>query len=139
MSRSGYSDDCENIGLWRGAVHRATVGRRGQALLKAVLGALDAMAVRELAGGSFQESGGCMCTLGVLGATRGIDLRSMEVAAYDWDFEKIGNTFGSARALVQEIMWMNDEGNWRGNETPAERWQRMRGWVSEQIVAPEVH
>jgi hypothetical protein len=23
MSRSGYSDDCENLGLWRAAVERA--------------------------------------------------------------------------------------------------------------------
>lgn len=42
MSRSGYSDDCENIGLWRGAVERAIRGVWGQALLLEMAAALDA-------------------------------------------------------------------------------------------------
>ena len=34
MSRSGYSDDCETMGLWRGAVERAIYGKRGQTFLR---------------------------------------------------------------------------------------------------------
>jgi len=138
MSRSGYSDDCEKLGLWRGAVHRAITGKRGQALLMAIRDALDAMPVKELAGGSFQQSDGCLCTLGVLGAQRGIDLHAMELAAEDWEFDRIGDAFGGARALVQEIMFENDEGNFYRHETPASRWQRMRTWVESNIAQGSV-
>jgi len=141
MSRSGYSDDCENPGLWRGAVQRAISGKRGQALLIAIRDALDAMPVKELEGGSFQSPEGAYCTLGVLGANRGIDLAAMADAAEQGDFDVISSAFGSANALVQEIMFENDEGNnWHnylhGPETPAERWQRMRNWVAERLTSP---
>lgn len=43
MSRSGYSDDCDHIELWRAAVDAAVSGKRGQAFLRELLGALDAM------------------------------------------------------------------------------------------------
>lgn len=138
MSRSGYSDDFdgENWSLicWRGAVKKAITGKRGQALLVSLRDALDAMPVKELADGSFHDSGGCYCTLGVLGAQRGIDLKEMERAADYGQYETIGEAFGSPRSLVQEIMWMNDEGNYVRSETPAERWQRMRDWLDKNIA-----
>ncbi len=45
MSRSGYVDDIDNLALinWRGAVKSAIQGKRGQAFLRALVDALDAM------------------------------------------------------------------------------------------------
>lgn len=136
MSRSGYSDDCENLGLWRGAVERAISGKRGQALLIALRDALDAMPVKELAADSFKSVEGSYCTLGVLGANRGIDLSAMENAADNWEFDMIGDAYGSAKSLVQEIMFENDEGSYRLDETPKQRWTRMRAWLDKHIAAP---
>lgn len=141
MSRSGYTDDYdgENWSLicWRGAVKAAMRGKRGQQFFGDIRDAFDAMPVKELAAGSFKESNGCLCTLGVIGAQRGIDLREMEDAADYGNYDQIGKAFGTARALVQEIMWVNDEGNWGRKETPAERWARMRAWVVDQISDPD--
>jgi hypothetical protein len=51
MSRSGYSDDCKNEGLWRAAVARAVCGKRGQAFVREMAATLDAMSVKELIAG----------------------------------------------------------------------------------------
>jgi len=51
MSRSGYSDDCEDNWswiCWRGAVKSAIRGKRGQAFLRETLAALDALPERKL-------------------------------------------------------------------------------------------
>lgn len=77
MSRSGYSDDCENVAMWRGQVASAIRGKRGQTMLRDLV-------------------------------------------------------------LAQEVMYENDEGGWRPNETPEERWARVRNWAAKQIrVTPE--
>ena len=49
MSRSGYTDDMEDMWqhiCWRGAVASAIRGRRGQAFLREMLAAMDAIAGR---------------------------------------------------------------------------------------------
>lgn len=45
MSRAGYSDDFEGgeLNVWRGAVKSAIRGKRGQAFLKELAAAMDAM------------------------------------------------------------------------------------------------
>ncbi len=73
---------------------------------------------------------GCMCTLGVVGAARGVDMQAIDAHNY----RKVAETFGIARAMAQEVMFINDEGGWRyDEETPAQRWERMRSWVDEQL------
>lgn len=136
MSRSGYSDDCEYLSLWRGAVNQAIKGKRGQALLREMLAAFDAMPVKELVAHEL-EADGAHCALGVVGANRGFDLSSVDPD----EPSQVARLFGIAPAMAQEIVYMNDEaeppvydqsGNWR-HETPAERWVRMREWVSKKI------
>lgn len=128
MSRSGYSDDCNNVQLWRQAVQRATTGYRGQHLLKRLLAALDAMPVKRLIADAIKDESGDVCALGALDPT--VDEYS---ATY------LAEHFKIARALAAEIVYMNDEAQaWRyKNETPEERWVRMRAWVEEQIL-PDV-
>jgi hypothetical protein len=154
MSRSGYTDDCENLELWRGAVTRAITGKRGQALLRDLLAALDAMPEKTLAADSLVTADGDYCTLGVLGKARGMDLAALDPE----DPDQVANAFGIARAMAQEIVYLNDEQDddyeyvyfevcgplqwWKERHVsrrvqvadgPARRWKRMRAWVASQI------
>ena len=133
MSRSGYSADYENPGLWRGAVNRATRGYRGQHLLRKLSDALDAMPNKRLITDAIKDDSGEVCTLGALDP----NVKSYEA-------EELADHFGIARALAAEIVYMNDECyrdmlRWRKgrDETPEERWVRMRQWIEEQIVPSE--
>ncbi len=137
MSRSGYSDDFDSEDipgcLWRQAVHRATTGSRGQHLLHKLRDALDAMPVKRLITDAIKDASGGVCALGAL------DPNAPEYKADDYDWEdgharELAKHFGIARALAAEIVYMNDEAAiWR-QETPEQRWIRMRAWVDEQIT-----
>lgn len=144
MSRANYSEDIDNWDLirWRGQVSSAIRGRRGQEFLRELLAALDAMPNKKLVRMEFEQEG-CYCTLGVVAATRGVDL-----GVFDPDDsevgEQIGGALGIAHQLAREIMYENDEfTSWsdvtgRLPDDPAKRWQYMRAWVVERInVTPE--
>lgn len=108
MSRSGYTDDFEDMWghiRWRGAVSSALGGARGQAALREVLAALDAMPEKELIGESLVTADGEFCTLGVLGAKRGLDMSKVDPEDYD----AVAKLFGLAPAMVREIVFENDE------------------------------
>lgn len=164
MSRHGYVDDGDfddnlAMGRWRGTVTRTIRGKRGQAFLRELLAALDAMPVKELVAGEL-EADGCRCALGVVGAARGKDLSRIDTE----DWEQLAREFGISETLAREIMWNNDEGtgderlvevevcgpvrphypDW-GQRThthwlpdpsaPARRWANVRKWVASQIKA----
>jgi hypothetical protein len=140
MSRSGYSDGLESceLNMWRGAVHRATIGKRGQAFFRELVAALDAMPVKRLVAGELQTTDGEVCALGSLAKRKGAALKPNDT----YDHGKLGETFNIARALAQETMYENDEGGpWRREpETPEERWTRVRKWAADQIrVTPAEH
>ncbi len=132
MSRSGYIDDCDNNWAhicWRGAVASAIKGKRGQTFFKELLAALDAMPEKRLIADELVADGE-FCTLGVLGAARGIDMTELDPE----DPDAVAGQFNIAAALAQEVVYMNDEyGSYWGNETPEERWKRMREWIASQI------
>ena len=129
MSRSGYIEDYEDIwGMirWRGAVKSAICGKRGQKALREILAALDAMPVKRLASGSLITEEGEYCTLGILGAHKGIALETIDPE----DYNMVAKEFDIATALAREIVYENDE-IWK--ETPESRWHRMREWVVSNI------
>lgn len=141
MSRSGYSDDCDNWSLicWRGAVASAIRGKRGQAFLVELRDTLDAMPDKRLVTDTL-EADGQFCTLGALGSKRGIDMSTIDAH----DRESMAQAFGIAEALAAEIVYENDEspgkfvqddaGRWELiRDTPESRWQRMRDWVESNI------
>lgn len=140
MSRSGYSDDCggSELNLWRGAVNKAIKGKRGQAFLRETLAALDAMPEKRLTTNSLHEPAtGEFCTLGAVGAARGMDLKPLE----NFEREGIAEAFGISAALAAEIMFENDEGSNYGPQwyrgvpvTPENRWEIMRAWVAKHIT-----
>jgi hypothetical protein len=129
MSRSGYSDDCENIWLWRNSVDRALNGKRGQAFLRELLDTLDAMPKKELIEGELVTEDGEVCALGSVFKARNINV--VQIPEY-YDNRNAGKALGIAYSMVAEIAYMNDNES-QYDETPAQRWVRMRAWVVGQI------
>lgn len=133
MSRAGYNDDCDGWALirYRGQVTSAIRGKRGQAFLRELAEALDAMPEKELIAHELQE-GSNVCAIGAVGVKRGVDMSKLDPE----DPDTIAGAFGIASQLVREIEFMNDEAYY--NETPEHRWSRMRKWVQAQIIAEKV-
>jgi hypothetical protein len=126
MSRSGYSDDCENLELYRAAVDRAIRGARGQHFLRKLRAALDAMPVKRLITGEIVNTAGEVCALGAVDSHATVDPDDRYAVAHH---------FGIAQSMAAEIAYVNDEyPPFRSTETPEERWTRMRQWVEQQIV-----
>lgn len=129
MSRSGYSEDCNDFALicWRGAVASAIRGKRGQAFLEEMLHAMAALPERKLISDDL-ELDGAVCALGAVGKARGVDMANLDPT----DRDQIAEAFGIAPALAAEIVYMNDEAEWRP-ETPEQRFARMRQWIEAQL------
>ena len=102
MSRSGYSDDCDSDGnsgnLYRGAVDSAIHGRRGQAFLKEMLAALDALPEPKLIAGELVERDGSVCAMGAVAKARGLDMKGLNPE----NAKRVGLTFGIAEAMARE-------------------------------------
>ena len=136
MSRSGLSEDCDYDGAewahirWRGQVASVIRGRRGQAFLRELADALDAMPVKRLIAKEFWN--GEACALGVLGERRGVDGITVDTE----DYRLLAKQFGIGHQLIQEIEWMNDEGVSAWYETPEQRWMRIRAWIGGLIKEP---
>ena len=142
MSRSGYVDDDGDDplaeGRWRAAVSSAMRGRRGQAFLKEMLAAMDALPAKRLireelvhdTGMPFHR--GDVCAIGSVGRARGVDMSDLD----PYEHESVAARFGIAHAMACEIMYWNDEGSYR-RETPEARFARMREWVASHIKPPE--
>lgn len=128
MSRSGYSDDCENLSLWRQAVDRSIRGKRGQAFLREMAAALDAMPVKELIALDLVREDGSVCAIGSVAVARQIDVAAIDAN----EPQDVADAFGISRALACEIAYENDDHDWR--ETPEARWTRMRAWVESQLL-----
>lgn len=161
MSRSGYTDDIDDNWrhiMWRGAVNSAIRGSRGQAFLRELIAALDAMPEKRLASESLVTADGEFCTLGVVGAARGMDMSTLDPE----DWHQVAKAFGLAQAMVREIVFENDEmideWDWQDVEicgpmrphypdwgrhtrsvrVPVQgvaerRWQWMRNWAERQL------
>lgn len=130
MSRAGYCDgDDDQWGSirWRGAVASAIRGKRGQAFLREMLTAMDALPEKKLVAHEL-EMDGQVCAIGSVGMARGIDMSQLDPENYS----KIADTFGISEALAREIVYENDEGGWR-DDTPEKRFERMRAWVVNNL------
>ncbi len=135
MSRSGYSDDLDQWDLirWRGAVKSAIKGRRGQAFLREMAAALDAMPEKRLIRRALQTPDGEVCAMGAVAEAKHIDVSGLDPT----DRKAVADTFGVAPAMAAEIAFENDEdfGYWSSDDLPERRWQRMRDWVAQQLSA----
>jgi hypothetical protein len=131
MSRSGYSDDIDNdwqLIRWRGAVASGLRGKRGQAFLREMIAAFDALPEKRLIANNLQAPEGSVCSLGAVGKVRGLDMAALDPE----DHPNVAHAFNVAHAMACEIMYLNDEGAFR--ETPEERFTRMRAWAVSQLI-----
>ena len=139
MSRSGYTDDGDHWDMirWRGAVTAAIKGRRGQAFLRELAAALDALPEKKLIADDLEREGQ-VCALGAIGRERGLPLSEID----PWDREKLAEAFGVAKALALEIEDVNDHvcryHTLAGEHEDAARWRIVREWVAEQIGEKKV-
>ncbi|MBQ1763251.1 MAG: hypothetical protein IIZ92_10175 [Aquincola sp.] len=167
MSRSGFtdSDECDQWAMirWRGAVTSSIRGARGQAFLRELAAAMDAMPEKVLIANA-AVADGAVCTLGVVAQARGLDLQRLDVAMEDWDWDHIGKELGISPSLAREVMYENDEAvnedryvdveicgpvrpwlpEWGSHQRTfcvpdpragARRWRYMRDWVARHLVA----
>ncbi|MGH8258541.1 MAG: hypothetical protein ACREUG_02495 [Steroidobacteraceae bacterium] len=135
MGRHGLYDggDAEDVleyGRWRGAVAATIRGRNGQAFLRELLAALDAIESQCLIGEALENEHGEVCALGAVGRARGLDLQAVD---YE-DYESVAKFFGISEKLAQEIMWINDKWT-RRNNVPDKRlrYLTVRRWVLQNI------
>lgn len=144
----------------------AVRGKRGQAFLRDLAAALDAMETKELFPNDFETPDGEYCALGALGKHKGI--RTDDLGGED-ECEPVGVAFrfDIAPALAAEVMYLNDEGlvpesemkpvlvcgpmrefrpywerhlRWVSvshNNVPVRRWHAMREWVRRKLRGGE--
>lgn len=143
MSRSGYNEygdiDQWDLIRWRGAVHSALNGKRGQDFLKEMLDALDALPEKKLIKHDLINDGE-VCAIGSVGIARGTDMSDLNPDRS----RDVAEAFGIANALVCEIEFINDEDYFPGygrrlepDEDPEARWIRVRAWVEKWIIQEE--
>ena len=136
MSRHGYTDDFGDddplaLGRWRGRVASAIRGKRGQAFLREMRDALDAMPEKRLIARELVEGEGC-CAMGAVAIARGMDVSDLDPE----EPHCVAERFGIAEVLAAEIAYENDEHWSRRDDEDAEanRWRYMRNWVERQIT-----
>src|SRR5688500_3217957 len=106
MSRSGYDEgDCDYLELYRGTVERAIKGKRGQAFLRELAAAMDAMPEKVLVEGELIDESGCCCAIGVVCKSRQLDVSKIDAYEPRW----VGKAVGIATSMAAEIAHMNDE------------------------------
>lgn len=131
MSRSGYIDDMEDQWAfirYRGAVTSAMRGKRGQTLFTDILKALDALPDKKLIANSLQAPTGEYCTLGAVGAMRGVNMANLDPD----NIERVARVFGISEALAREVVYHNDEAAIHP-ESPHRRFERMRSWAIRNL------
>src|ERR1700743_408586 len=109
VSRSGYCDDYDDDNWstirYRGMVASAARGKRGQALFKDILIAMNGMTCKRLIAEDLESMDGSVCAIGAAGKLRGVDMSTLDPEAR----ETVAGRFYIADCLVREIVWKNDE------------------------------
>jgi hypothetical protein len=145
MSRSNYTDDYGDdfpgqLALYRANVKRSMRSRAGQARLRELRDALLALPVKALEYETFVDPFATephVCALGAWALAKtgnAIEAAKLvgEGADDDVTAEALG-PLGWPHLVVRDIIYLNDEASYNV-ETPAQRYTRMLGWVSSQIV-----
>jgi hypothetical protein len=130
MSRSGYVEDCDYVNLYRSTVERAIKGKRGQAFLKELAEAMDAMPEKRLITSELIAESGEVCAIGSVCKARGLDITNVDV----YNPDDVAKLVGISKSMAAEIEYFNDE-HGSHDETLEQRWTRMRNWVEKQIVS----
>lgn len=130
--------------LWRANTDRALAGKKGQAFLKEMEGALLSLPRPRLIEGYICK-GGDVCAMGALALKRQRKAGDSISAALYW-LEKdapgeddvdatasyMSRNYGVLRRLSFELAWVNDEG--RDCATPEQRYAAVLKWIREKMV-----
>lgn len=148
MSRSSYSDDFgedypNQLELYRANVERSIRSKAGQARLRELRVALEALSVKALEAETFAagtQEQPRVCALGAWALHKcGGDIekaRAMVPSDAD-DFETFDRLqpHGWPKLVVFEAIYMNDEGSWNV-QTPEQRYAYIMRWLDENIASP---
>lgn len=131
LDDSGDIDDVLAYGRWRGAVSSAIRGKRGQQFLRELLKALDSLPQPRLISECLENVHGEVCALGSVGHARGIEMTHIDLD----DYMQVSDEFDLNDKLAREVMWVNDEWGYGGNNVPdmERRFKVVRAWVLDQI------
>ena len=99
------------------------------------------MPVKELIAGEVVRDEAHVCAIGAVAVARKADVSKLDI----YDGDEVGRMFGITSVLAREIAYENDEHrsyNYEAHrfqeETPAERWTRMRAWVAANLTKEPV-
>lgn len=150
MSGSRFSgiDDENGIGpgLWAYHLRRAVASKRGQAFLRGLLAALDAVPGHRLIAGSIKAEGSNVCALGAYAAWREMDargitwrgaVRELPYGGGDRGWattcKLVRDRYDVAWTLAWEIAEFNDENAAQATDDPVDRWRDVRDYVAGLI------
>jgi hypothetical protein len=135
MSRSGYvdtgdweDDEIGTLNLYRANVARSIRSKRGQAFLREMAAAMDAMPEKFLIADELVTAEGEVCAIGSVCKARGLDVSGTDPEEPD----EVAKLVGISRILAAEIEYENDEGGWHENDE--QRWTRMRHWIDSNLI-----
>lgn len=140
MSRfwDGESDDPLDWGRYEAAKRSTLRGKRGQAFLRELIAALDALPKPELSEGALGDRRtGCVCALGAVALAQGDSFDDLAKDDGSWGPEDAAEWYGISPTLANEIISANDE--WRdGNDakTRQSRWRVVRAWAVRHLIEP---
>ena len=140
MSRfwEGESDDPLDWGRYEAAKRSTLRGKRGQAFLRELIAALDALPKPELSEGALGDRRtGCVCALGAVALAQGDSFDDLAKDDGSWGPEDAAEWYGISPTLANEIISANDE--WRdGNDakTRQSRWRVVRAWAVRHLIEP---
>lgn len=121
------------MGRYRQAVRRAIEGSRGQAFLRELAAAMDAMEDKVLIADELIDADGDCCAIGVVCKARELDVSNIDPD----DSDAVAELVGIAPSMAAEIAFENDDDfACHPGETNKLRWNRMREWVGHHILEP---
>lgn len=146
MSRSSYSDDYGDdfpgqINLYRANVERSIRSKDGQARLRELKAALEALPTKALEAEIFAEGTReqpRVCALGAWALHRsGGDIEAahamVPLDGDDHDTYEALKDYGWPRLVVMEAIYENDEGTWN-IQTPEQRYAYMMRWLDANLT-----
>jgi len=134
----GESDDPLDWGRYEAAKRSTLRGRRGQAFLRELIAALDALPRPELSAGALgNRRTGCVCALGAVALAQGDSFEDLAKDNGNWSPEDAADWYGISPTLANEIIGANDD--WRdGNslDVRRSRWRHVRAWAVANLIEP---
>lgn len=126
-------------GQQAGALRAAVRGRRGQAFLRELIDALDALPSQELAAGALEDpETGCCCAFGAVARARAWGQEEIGFDPMDGDIWRpecrLAEAFDVAETLAWQVIAENEALDSSNDRTwRRRRWRHVRNWAASEI------